>query len=110
MRECACRQSRGEGGVCGGVKAASCSPSSSAGERSRGGAACGIGMLVRESGVHFVICPASPPPPPPPPPPVALQVCSTSRSMRSAVVPSLTSGGVGAAGVSLWTSGDLGLA
>jgi len=36
MRECACRQSRGEGGVCGGVKAASCAPSStSAGERSR---------------------------------------------------------------------------
>ena len=36
MRQCACRQSRGEGGVCGGVKAASCSPSStSAGERSR---------------------------------------------------------------------------
>ena len=109
MRECACRQSRGEGGVCGGVKAASCGPSSAAGERSRGGAACGIGMLVRESGVHFVIRPASPPPPPPPPP-VALQVCSTRRSMRRAVVPSLTSGGVGAAGVSRWTSGDLGLA
>ena len=109
MRECACRQSRGEGGVCGGVKAASYGPSStSAGERSRGGAACGIGMLVRESGVHFVIRPASPPPPPPPP--VALQVCSTRRSMRRAVVPSLTSGGVGAAGVSRWTSGDLGLA